>query len=156
MREAWTRDYSCQYDHSKSESIQGLKEVGVIKIMGPQPSRQFREESQSQQGEQTTWQVHIGLVEGICVGGADRGEDVGGSKEWLMRCSESGNFCFQQPTQTPKFFSDNLIPGISQGLIKALLECVTEFLTHRLGRCLQILQRRLGKGMIKTQELGSS
>lgn len=35
MREAWTRDYSCQYDHSKSESIQGLKEVGVIKIMGP-------------------------------------------------------------------------------------------------------------------------
>ena len=53
-------------------------------------------------------------------------------------------------------FLGHLIPRISQDLIKAPLACVTEFLTHRMGRCLQILQQRLGKGMIKTQELGSS
>lgn len=29
---------------------------------------------------------HCGLIQGICVGGADGGEGMGGSKEWLMRC----------------------------------------------------------------------
>lgn len=31
---------------------------------------------------------HCGLIEGIYVGGADGGEGMEGSKEWLMRHSE--------------------------------------------------------------------
>lgn len=79
---------------------------------------------------------------------------MGGSKEWLMRHSEKWKHVSQQLTQTPKFFPDNLIPGILQHLLKAPLECMTESLTYRSGRCLQIALPRLEKGIRKTQELG--
>ena len=82
--------------------------------------------------------------------GADGGEGADGRKQIVVdeTFRKMETCVIQQITWTPKFFPGN--PGILQHLLKAPLKCVTEFLTYKSGRCLQVAVQRLEKGIIKT------